>query len=75
MYFREIHKSDSEHRKIFTKIYQHNSDFIKSKSENEEEISNPYVAGTFNQWKFERMFSLQEACKLFDTSAATDIPD
>ena len=75
MYFREIHKTDSEHKKIFSKIYQHNLKFINSKVENEEEVSNPYVAGTFNQWKFERMYSLQEACKLFDTTGISEVPD
>ena len=40
-----------------------------------DNIDNPMIAGTFNQWKFERMYSLQELCMLIDKYEKIEAPD
>ena len=38
-------------------------------------IDTPHIAGSFNSWKLEKMYTLQEACKILDKSKSIEVPE
>lgn len=76
LYFYELDLTDPNHRLLSSNLVRQNRDvWAPSTEDGETAFGNPRIAGTFNSWKFERMHSLQEACKMFDRSGSIEVPE
>ena len=76
LYFHEFDLTDPNYKQISNLVYKTNKEILNPSSEDDAiSFDAPYISGSFNSWKLERMYSLQEAWKIFDKSKSIEVPE
>ena len=74
MHFHPMELNDPHMKNITIPLYKANAELL-TQSADDQMSDNPKIAGTFNSWKFERMYSLKEACSIVDRYKTLEPPE